>query len=286
MELYGNSGCKVELIESADRYIVRKSALSKKSSDNLISQYSLIRSSRISAFRLPHLISCSGIDSERFSYEMEYISGDTAIGSIINSDGLKMDALLDCIKNHFTRPLQISTVDSTVARALLKLQSLQGVSSLSEDIEGLLLSTRDYAARDNMLPLATQDSEELADGLHGDLSLENILITKEGIVYAIDLHRHYLNSILGDLTKILFDVIFYFSLTNNVSLDEPGLAASALRLKRVETMLSQLSLYRYLVDARIFKPLVAIECLRVLPYIHDGDFCARLEKRLISFLHS
>ena len=112
---------------------------------------------------------------------------------------------------------------------------------------------------------------------HGDLSLENIIIKNQAIKF-IDLSENFVDSYKLDISKIMFDLISYWSF-RNASLKIDSLKVYSIKMHLLEVFFKKLSRD----DFEDIKMLIILDFLRVLQYTKNINEINLLEKQLKIF---
>jgi hypothetical protein len=216
IKIAGRSGCKVELLKSAGREIVRKSSARRNYNRRLAAQCSKQRlfqseSEYFRPFTAPlvyrQAVLKDGLkNNELFWFEMEFIPGEKY------SEYLERSTLdqLEILAGNFIRFIkkEISLAEIKKCDPLILTDKLTAIKAI--------LSKRNYSRGiffDNIRHL----SEHIPDyplplGLcHGDFTLSNTLYFA-GNIYMIDFLDSFLESPLLDIVKLRQDTKFYWSL--------------------------------------------------------------------------
>jgi len=112
---------------------------------------------------------------------------------------------------------------------------------------------------------------------HGDLSLENIIINNRSIKF-IDLSENFVNSYMLDISKILFDLISYWSF-RNTNLKVDILKINSMKNYLIKTFEKKLSDKEF----NDIKMLIILDFIRVLNYTKNKNEIKHLVKKLKIF---
>ena len=112
---------------------------------------------------------------------------------------------------------------------------------------------------------------------HGDLSLENILIKNKQIKF-IDISENFIESYKLDISKIMFDLICFWSF-RKIGLQIDMLKIYSLKKYLLEVFTKKLSKQ----DLKDIKMLIILDFLRVLHYTKNNKDINILKKKLKSF---
>ena len=112
---------------------------------------------------------------------------------------------------------------------------------------------------------------------HGDLSLENIIVKNETIKF-IDVSENFVDSYKLDISKMLFDLISFWSF-RNASLKIDTLKINSLKIYLLDVLTKKLSKN----DFDDIKMLIILDFLRVLHYTKRKEEISLLKKKLKKF---
>ena len=112
---------------------------------------------------------------------------------------------------------------------------------------------------------------------HGDMSLENIIIKNETIKF-IDISDNFIDSYKLDISKIMFDLISFWSF-RNASLKIDTLKIYSLKVYLLEVLRKKLSKN----DLEDIKMLIILDFLRVLYYSSKKEEINLLKNKLKNF---
>ena len=203
-KLNGHSGCTVNLVQDNECIYVSKMSgdvsynfrLKKqcKKQSNFIS--------KVVNISAPKIIRC-GYNLNRFFFDMEFVQGKTMAEY---SEYIKIMEIADFMKclfhtlywNEYKEDLNVNKIFSNKINELkYKTSKFQNVRYAIEILEKF-----DW-------------SQVPKSPCHGDLTLENILVTKDKNLYLIDFLDSFYNSWMIDIAKLLQDLEFHWSFRNS-----------------------------------------------------------------------
>lgn len=178
----GHSGCKVQLYNQDNKFIIKKSGSNKleKSAEilQLLSQQ---------GFSTPKIYS---INNEEI--EMEYINGVDMRNYIYNADKTQISKLVDFINTYIERSqdFKIANISEKILDKISEIESKIDTTPLSFTLSQLY----------DQLPTSGR-----CGLIHGDLTLENILYYNDKF-YLIDANPTDITSVEYDASKLLQDL--------------------------------------------------------------------------------
>lgn len=196
-KLSGHSGCNVWLMDEQGSPFVRKQSSSLPYNMRLKRQFIKQRKFCLSNIKTPAIWGC-GLNNGLFYFDMEFIRG------------VSMSQYMDSIK--------VEEIESLTSLLFHSLQIKKGKKHISAD---KIFKTK-ITSLEKMLDKNIVIEKVLSKLKHfdfslvpysaccGDLTLENIILSPEGI-YVIDLLDSFYNSWMLDVAKILQDVDLYWS---------------------------------------------------------------------------
>jgi hypothetical protein len=212
--LEGHSGCKLFLLksESSDHIEgVRKFSKDKEYNKRLKAQSKKQSEFNSKHFLVPRVIHEGEVDGIYY-FDMEYIRGATLSSSIMQLNASEIENIANKITNFIqenaTKNLNESNFENLVAKKLDTIEK----SIKSDDRRNILKNSFSYLKR---FPWKDIDSSKC----HGDLTLENILIT-ENEIYIIDFLDTFFETWISDISKILQDLIVGWSFRNKIINDQ------------------------------------------------------------------
>jgi hypothetical protein len=265
--LSGHSGCLVELCLAGDYYFVRKTSASPEYNARLGSQIDKqIALSRI--IPTPAIYDRGEKDGLLF-FDMEFVRGHGFISYAPLQSINDLCAIVERLTKSIKLLADTSSGCLSPTQFEAKLESLARIiphSPFFSDYSGFLL--------DLMATLTAEDWSNIPRSLcHGDLTVENMMLTDDGSIVFIDFLDGDLESVWMDIAKLIQDLKSGWSLR---SLLWTGETAASSRLLQTLTRYLAEEVDMQMMTAfpslrKRLAPLRAIQALRVLPYIKDRE---------------
>ena len=253
--LSGHSGCEISLWEIDNcKYFVRKKSALTSYNIRLKKQFLKQKKYNLSIAKTPKIYSC-GMENNLFFFDMEYVPCMTFC-EYINS--IRITELVDFIKILFANlPIDKSCKNLAVNKIFDK-----KISSLMQSI-----TDKNSTLKQSFELLCFNDwSSVVQSPSHGDLTLENILISTNHKIYLIDFLDTFYSSWMVDLAKIFQDLEVKWSFRNM----KPDTNRD-LRLLIAKETLSEMILLLpngKNILIQIYKILL-LNLLRIIPYTTD-----------------
>jgi len=220
LDLQGFSGNKVEVIRSLGKTFVRKTA--KDISYNIKIEKEIeklqklkIISQQNNNFKIPNINSVKTNSFGLLGYELEFISGQSLDNKLYNlsSDKIKFIAkkLGIIIKEISSIQLQHKIDEKKFllqkfGESVLELKKKNNSTKFGSDL------FTEYFNKIQNLEINASDITNKSTFCHGDLALDNILITNNNEIYLIDPLHNDFESIMWDYAKILQSSMTYWNL--------------------------------------------------------------------------
>lgn len=197
--LKGHSGCEITLLKNNDSVFVRKKSGSTEYNNRLKKQFKKQKQFQSETLYAPEVFDC-GFQNKLFYFDMEYVHAKALsenISYIIISDIPKlMQELLINLSINNIKPSRPTDAFNK------KIQNLK----VSENIKNNILALEAFRILENFDWNKVEKS-----ACHGDLTLENMLITPDKKIYLIDFLDSFYNSWMFDVAKLLQDLEFDWS---------------------------------------------------------------------------
>ena len=280
-KLVGLSNDRVRLIHSEKeiKVFVRKTADQGNQSNRLKRQYKLLEEWSNNLISVPKLFKNGITSKSEYFFEMEYINAPSLAHLLYyptKNNILKMDFAYQRLVSYFEISLKeqiLPNKNEVIHKIYKKLKLLITffkkftANELNPEIIYMILDLEINLKKSNLFSNIEGDSDSnLLYKVHGDLTLSNLLVG-ENYLYFIDLNEHFLgNTILSDISKIMFDLDFNLSLkleSKDLKLDLSTLnLATNLKNKFFELFKNHINFMLKIEDL-----LLIIESMRVLQYV-------------------
>ncbi len=275
--LTGHSGAGLLLMSDHGRQFVRKQAGSEKQNPRLRLQCEKLQQAHTQGVPCPAVYR-SGEDGGLFSFDMEYIPADSVAHALLAGRDLDWTTIVPPLFALVDRYRQTSQGTIPEAAFLTKLDSIAAACALNDTltpcldrIEGIIAQLKNRAW--GGIPLSD---------CHGDLTLENILMRRDGQIVFIDFDVPEQSSWWLDLTKLFQDLHGHWCARHMIlrAPESPESLTAHLALSRAAARLEPL-LYRLIPKGqeRIW-PLVAFHLLRTIPYANDRAIAEYVLQRI------
>lgn len=198
--LTGHSGCKLSLYRKVDGLFVRK--ISGDISYNKRLEYQCRKQSSFSkkGFFVPKVFD-QGYDKDGFFYfDMEFVNCQSMAKHFYTIRMGDIPSIIDFMFKSLPirEGKKVNSVSESISQKLFELQS-KLLNSSPEVFDAIqILKQHDFANVPH-------------SDCHGDLTLENIMITESGKIYLIDLLDSFFDSWIVDVAKILQDIDLHWS---------------------------------------------------------------------------
>lgn len=220
LDLHGFSGNKIEVIRSNGNTFVRKTAKNIDENEKMEKEINKLKrlqkiSEKYGDFKVPKILTSEKNEKQLQFYELEFISGDNFDSSLgkLTSEKIKFfSKKLGKIIDTFSQESIESEINE---KEFLKKKFTEMIIA----VDGMDLSTnlgkellKECTKNIYELEINDLDLNNKSTFCHGDLALDNILITKKYEIFLIDpLHNDYEN-IMWDYAKILQSSMTYWNL--------------------------------------------------------------------------
>ena len=262
IRLNGHSGCSIEVINELNNTVVRKISSSYDYNDRLIKQCEKQKTIEINGIKSTSVKS-SGYVKGLFYFDMDYVVGTTLSEYMKTIELSEISDLVDKLLSHIV----ITSYDPDAKKIFM-----QKMDSVTEDITRKQLATEYPELKDAI----TQADEILSkyqwsylnqSDCHGDYTLENLLITNAGEIFAIDFLDSFYDTWQIDVAKLLQDIELGWSYRFS-GIDENLRMRLIIMKKCIMTRLESFKDGKKLIDS-IYHVLL-LNVLRIVPYTHDS----------------
>lgn len=280
--LNGHSGCSISVHEQNGYTFVRKKSSSIEYNARLKAQYEKQAGHKFSSLYVTPTIT-SGYDSKGlFFFDMQYLNGVTLAKYMYSISLEEIPPLASKLmyyndSNPNYDPDAASIIRNKVDSVVEKILTETVIDNEKKELEPLILQSKrlinDYSW-DHMIH----------SPCHGDFTLENLLITSDKKIYAIDFLDSFYDSWLIDIAKILQDVELGWSYRFSKIDENLSIRLIVLRnniMSNIEKMQDGHVLINH-----IYR-LLLLNILRIFPYTHDKEtfmFLIERTKYLLSII--
>lgn len=267
-KLVGHSGCSLLLLETVDGLVVRKQAEKNDYNLRLKKQFTKQRKFKSSIIKTPNVYNADYIDG-LFYFDMEYIRAKSLAEY---SSSISITEITDLICLLFKSLNKNMVINPAVNRIFsLKIESLEKMLVSNDKIIKALVKLKNFDFK-----------YVFKSPCHGDLTLENILITSNKEIYLIDFLDSFYNSWIIDLAKLLQDLELKWSFRN----EEPSVNRDLRLLVAKETLINELLTLENSFDIinTIYHCLL-LNILRIYPYAKDSKTIVFLDNALIKVIN-
>jgi aminoglycoside phosphotransferase len=278
-DLHGNSGARVVLHAGSGASFVRKTAARPTANARLLAQAAKQNDLGRSGVKLPRVLT-SGHDSEGLAFfDMEYVPGRTIANAAASA--APFDRLL---------------LYAGVERLLWLFVTCRGDALPASRFQDKIHeATRAAIARDTCAHVAPQirvcakrlharDWNGIPESpSHGDLTLENIMITHRHEIVFIDCDAAWVSSFWLDLGKLFQDVSGHWCIRQLYAAGVPSVQRAG-AIQKLERLAADFRRLAYTADPALparLPQLAALSLFRALPYARTPSaaefICARID---------
>lgn len=251
-QLHGYSGCKVILLKEKNQFVVRKISSSKDYNARLKKQYLIQKHFNKTNIHTPTIFQ-NGYQKELFFFDMEFIKGKPIAEYISTASIKEISFFIQLITNNVDNKKCAINTQKAFSEKInnLKTAIQPGNNLILEAFK--LVESYEW----NNIPTSP---------CHGDLTLENIIITPDNKIYLIDFLDSFYNSWIIDIAKLLQDLEYKWAYRNQIqskNRDDKLLFAK-------ETLINQVLLMdngnKILISVYY---MLLLNFLRIIPYCKD-----------------
>ncbi len=259
--LKGNSGCELSISDgivtkkAGEKYYQR---LMQQSAKQLCFPFVIIDGVQINT---PNIIGNQYKDKS-YEFSMPYIHGDT-LAELIKYDKNAIRFADTLAKFIFEHNSKTATYYDVRDKVLKKIDSIEPYISDKELQEGLNY-LREHINIFSNIPLSY---------CHGDLTLENIIVTKDNELYLIDFLDSFVNSYLVDAATVLQDSLCCWSYRNQILSD--------VEIENVNNFNKAFCSKIPIVEVNTIFWFLYLKLYRILPYAKDNDTVQFLKQNIL-----
>jgi tRNA A-37 threonylcarbamoyl transferase component Bud32 len=261
--LTGHSGAELTLIEADGETFVRKRARAPEQSARLRQQCDKLREAHAAGIACPAVYRTDD-DGELFSFEMEFVPGDSLAHALLSGREPEWSVLLPQITGLTTRYCETGHGDIPANQFVAKLDAIAAGCTANPAAHDALAQIGQVVAT-----LKERDWSGIpASQSHGDLTLENLLVRQDGHIVFIDFDVPEQSSWWLDIAKLFQDLTGHWCLRHLVLSDPEGIEAlnAQLAMSRAAAGIAPLLAKAIPGGEGRLAPLIAFHLLRTLPY--------------------
>ena len=230
LSLNGFSGNIVQAYRFEDHTIIRKTAKIKNENQSLNSEFSKLKkldeiSKKCDLFKIPKIVSCGYDNNEKFYYELEFVPAENLDSALQKLDTKKISEISTLVYEIIKKisshdPPQ--TKNKNFEHEFLLNKFKETVTSFENKKFSLNLTKnliKQYI--DNIKDLDIRSKHLVNTELfcHGDMALDNILITRDDVIYLIDPLKNSFENTVLDYSKILQSSMTQWNLIKHNNFD-------------------------------------------------------------------
>ena len=272
--LNGHSGCVVALYQRGNNFFVRKKASSPSYNFRLKKQFAKQKNFVNSPYVLaPAILNC-GMQNGLFYFDMQFVAARTLAEYI---PSVHITEITDFVRYLFKSIYLNNNLNNANANRIfsMKIESLENKLTQYPHLKGAFdkLKVQNW-------------SRVYKSPCHGDLTLENIMITPDHKLYLIDFLDSFYNSWMIDLAKLFQDVLLKWSFRY-----QKLSPAAQLRLQVAKEALTEEILTAPNGQEKLstIYHILLLNVLRIYPYVKDEitrNFLDSAVDKMVCFLNS
>lgn len=277
--LKGHSGASVMLLQEGGVHIVRKTAGGPAQNQRLLGQAEKQRQLLYSGLPFPAVLQ-SGLDQELAFFDMEYVPGRTVANIVCEAAPFLTDAVLGALQRLFD--LFRLTAGSSLDPGLFR-QKIEQISACRS--AAAAKHAKDVAAIAERLTRLSWEGIPRSE-CHGDLTLENILVSGNRRVVFIDCDDCFASSWWLDAAKLFQDAAGHWCLRHFHLAGDRG-AAMLNAAEHLDALATQLHALVAAADRDLsdrLPQLTALHLFRTIPYAKDVRVVAFVLARISAVL--
>ena len=258
-DLHGHSGCSIKLMRNSGCVFVRKQSQAVEYNDRLLRQCrkQAAYGEKVQVRVFVPEIYAEGFSDELFYFDMEYINGKSFAESL---EAMPVNEIADyantLIEGFEVRGSRISHHAKEAFAIKLRQVKPFCTDQIFREAYQVLIS---YDWENNMFR---------SQCCHGDLTLENIIVSTKNKLYFIDFLDSFYDSWMIDTAKLLQDLIIGWSYRKS------SRQSSTLQLKQLifyEHIVNELSKLTPNIESQLsaIMHILLLNILRILPYSAD-----------------
>jgi aminoglycoside phosphotransferase len=276
----GHSGAQLVLLRRGRRHVVRKTSASPAQNARLLAQAEQQRQFFFSGIPVPRILETGTNEAALAYFEMEYVPGQTVANIVAEAMPLDPAPVEDALTRLFDFLHLTASGTIPVMAFIAKIEQIAACES-----EVCRVHHAEIARAATRLSRLDWSGIPQSAG-HGDLTLENIMVSPERGVVFIDCDECFSSSYWLDAGKLFQDVAGHWCLRALYRHNGPALVNAVQQIKVLKAPLLRLA---GKIDSALpnrLSQLAALHLFRTLPYIHEAAVAGFVLKRLEMVLSS
>lgn len=268
-DLSGHSGCRILLYKDDHKFFVRKTSWKVSYNERLQLQLEKQKSFQSDRLCVP-LVYDSWFVWDLFYFDMQYVNCQTFASYIWSITVKEITSFVELALEHldFSWSYLVKDSNQIFQKKIRSLKESCPVTTSLEDQAFFLLEHFDFST----IPHSK---------CHGDLTLENILITPEKKIYLIDFLDSFYDSWMMDVAKLLQDLYLHRSYRHHQMNVNLHLRLTIAKQALLEAIQEKDPGNTYLIG---IYHLLLLNLLRIIPYTHDDTTKNFLQNAIQSVL--
>lgn len=258
--LNGYSGCAICLMsDEFGNVFIRKTSKDIAYNLRLKKQKQKQEQFKSNFFRAPKVLREGSDHNELYFFDMEFVIGMPLYQAMLTPSLIVSDLFLKKLEGHFSS-LDLITKDchNLFLDKFIEIEKHIKFSQLAL-VHPVLEHSLSYLKKMNWRDFPTSSC-------HGDLTLENIIVTQEKEIYLIDFLDSFVDSSLIDCAKLLQDLELQWSLRHSSNRHQFTVDFVLLKSKLFKTNF----LLAHTNEHQVYC-LLLLNCLRIIPYIQEFE---------------
>ena len=220
LDLKGFSGNKIEVIRHDGKTFVRKTAKNISYNQKMELEIKKLKelellSTHNNDFKVPKILSVKNNKHDLIEYELEFISGESLDTCLYNLNSEKIKFFAEKLGKIIIN-ISSKSVKNDINEKKFLIQKFEELNqALNKKNNTTTIANelfKDYSKKIRTLEIHSSDLTNQSTFCHGDLALDNILITRKNEIYLIDPLHNDFESIMWDYSKILQSSMTHWNL--------------------------------------------------------------------------
>jgi aminoglycoside phosphotransferase (APT) family kinase protein len=263
IKIEGRSGCKIEILQTENKFIVRKTSNRTEYNERLKKQCQkqadFISTKNCSS---PPILN-SEINAERlFFFEMPYITGDKYSEYLVKAEIESVNRFISSLIGYIDGNLK-NAPENTIDPEIIKIKILEVKEAINKELKDDPFLQKEF----NYLISNIPKSKIPIGVCHGDLTLSNLIVSNETI-FVIDFLDSFIESPVIDFIKLRQETKFKWSL--HLEKDIPAYQKN--KIIQIMNYFDEQLVKHYTDNIHIknwYSFLEKFNLIRILPYIND-----------------